>query len=290
MKAIILAGGSGTRLYPITAATCKQLLPIYDKPMIYYPLSVLMLAGLKDILIICRRQDLSRFKSLLGFGTALGINISYEVQDTPRGVAEAFSVGEEFIGNEKVCLILGDNLFYGQGFSELLRDARTNRQNNHGATIFAYPVSNPQEFGIVDFDANLNILSVEEKPSQPKSSFAITGLYFYDNSVVEIAKSITPSVRGELEITNINAVYLEQGLLSVEVLGRGFTWLDTGSVDNLLDASTFVQTLEKRQGLKIACIEEISWRNGWISSENLEEISENLGKTDYAVYLKSLLN
>jgi glucose-1-phosphate thymidylyltransferase len=287
MKGIILAGGSGTRLYPLTKSISKQLLPIYDKPMIFYPLSVLMLAGIRDILIISTPEDTPRFEQLLGNGTDLGLKISYAVQASPDGLAQAFIIGEEFIGNESVALVLGDNIFYGQGFSGLLEKIVV---QNKGATIFGYPVKDPQRFGIVNFDANRRILSIEEKPVHPKSNYAITGLYFYDNEVVEIAKTIKPSSRGELEITDINKVYLERGKLNLELFGRGFAWLDTGTHKTLLEASQFIETIEQRQGLKVACLEEISFRKGYINKEQLLSLAEPLKKNEYGAYLINLAN
>ncbi|MDB5054926.1 MAG: rfbA [Bacilli bacterium] len=287
MKGIILAGGSGTRLYPLTKSISKQLLPVYDKPMIFYPISVLMLTGIKDILIISTPEDTPRFEQLLGNGNDLGLNISYAVQPSPNGLAEAFTIGEEFIGKEKVALVLGDNIFYGQGFTVLLEKVV---KQNKGATIFGYPVKDPQRFGIVDFEANRRILSIEEKPEHPKSNYAVTGLYFYDNSVVEIAKTIKPSLRGELEITDINKVYLERGELNLELFGRGFAWLDTGTHKTLLEASQFIETIEQRQGLKVACLEEISFRKGYINKQQLLELAEPLKKNEYGQYLISLAN
>lgn len=284
-KGIILAGGSGTRLYPITMGTSKQLLPIYDKPMIYYPLSVLMLAGIKDILVISTPEDLPNFEKLLGDGKEIGVKLSYKVQPSPDGLAQAFILGEEFIGNDDVCLILGDNIYYGQGFSEKLKRAN---QQQVGATVFGYYVNDPERFGVVEFDNSGKALSIEEKPENPKSNYAVTGLYFYDNRVVEIAKNIKPSHRGELEITDVNNVYLQQGGLNVELLGRGFAWLDTGTHDSLIEASQFVQTIEHRQGLKVACLEEIAFNNGWISAEQLKERGEFFKKTGYGQYLLKL--
>jgi glucose-1-phosphate thymidylyltransferase len=286
MRGIVLAGGSGTRLYPITKSINKQLLPIYDKPMIYYPLSVLMLSNIREILIISTPHDIEQFKVLLGDGSDWGLSFSYKIQDKPRGLAEAFILGEEFIGDDNVCLILGDNIFYGHGFTPLLQDAAS---LNSGARVFGYQVKDPQRYGVVEFDTDLKVLSVEEKPQNPKSNFAITGLYFYDNDVVSIAKSVKPSLRGELEITSINEVYLQRGLLKVELLGRGFAWLDTGTHESLIDAGTFVQTIEHRQGYKIACLEEIAYKNGWISKEKVLEIAKPLEKNGYGRYLNELV-
>lgn len=286
MKGIILAGGSGTRLYPITRGVSKQLLPVYDKPMIYYPLSVLMLAGIRDILVITTPEDNASFKRLFGDGSDFGISISYAVQPSPDGLAQAFIIGEEFIGNDNVCLVLGDNIFYGQSFTQTLKQAAA---KTHGATVFGYQVKDPERFGVVEFDENFNALSIEEKPQQPKSDWAVTGLYFYDQRVVEFTKQIKPSARGELEISDLNQMYLEDGSLSVQLLGRGFAWLDTGTHESLHEAASFVQTVQNIQDLQIACLEEIAWRNGWLSDEKLEELARPMAKNQYGQYLLRLL-
>ena len=286
MKGIILAGGTGTRLFPITKGISKQLLPIYDKPMIYYPLSVLMLAGIREILIITTSYDQAAFRRLLGDGSELGISLTYAVQPTPDGLAQAFIIGEKFIGDSNVCLILGDNIFYGHGFSSILLESA---QRGSGATIFGYQVKDPCHFGVVEFDNDDNVLSIEEKPKQPKSNYAVTGLYFYDNQVVEMAKQVQVSTRGELEITSINQAYLAQGNLKVEKLGRGFAWLDTGTHETLLAASHFVETIETRQGYKIACLEEIAFHNGWLKDIQIKHIAKSLNKNSYGAYLISLL-
>ena len=287
MKGIVLAGGSGTRLHPVTRGISKQMLPVYDKPMIYYPLSVLMLAGIQEILVISTPEDLPGYQKLLGNGADFGIQLSYAEQPSPDGLAQAFLIGESFIGDGNVCLVLGDNIFYGYGFSAMLRDAA---QRAEGATVFGYHVNEPARFGVLEFDASGKVISLEEKPTKPKSNYAVTGLYFYDNRVVDIAKSVKPSGRGELEITDVNKAYLESGELNVSVMGRGFAWLDTGTHDSLMEAGQFVQTIEHRQGLKVACLEEIGYRNGWLSEEALQRQATALAKTGYGQYLQQVLD
>jgi glucose-1-phosphate thymidylyltransferase len=290
MKGIILAGGSGTRLYPITKVVCKQLLPVYDKPMIYYPLSVLMLSKIRDILIISTSEDLPKFSNLFGDGSKLGLKISYKEQKEPKGIAEAFIIGEDFIGKDNVCLILGDNIFYGHNFSEYVLQGRKTVEKEQGAVVFGYYVNDPERYGVVEFDNDGNVLSIEEKPEKPKSNYAVTGLYFYDNSVVEISKKIKPSWRNELEITDVNKEYLKRGKLKVKLLGRGFAWLDTGTHNSLIEAGEFIETIEKRQGLKIACIEEIAYQNGWIEKEEVLEIAEEYKKSGYGEYLMKIVD
>lgn len=290
MKGIILAGGSGTRLYPLTKAVSKQIMPVYDKPMIYYPLSTLMLAGIREVLVISTPRDLPVFEELLGDGSQLGMSFSYAVQESPRGLADAFIIGEEFIGKDAVALVLGDNIFYGQSFSKVLRSAAERIESQPGATIFGYYVKDPREYGVVEFDENGKALSIEEKPDNPKSNYAVPGLYFYDNDVVEIAKNVKPSARGEIEITSVNNEYLSRGTLQVETLGRGFAWLDTGNHDMLLDAADFVAAFQKRQGLYISCIEEIAYKRGFIDKKQLEELAQPLLKTAYGQYLMDVVN
>lgn len=286
MKGIILAGGKGTRLYPMTKTVSKQLLPIYDKPMVYYPISVLLLAGIREILIISTPEDIEDYKNLLGDGKRLGVEFQYKVQENPRGLAEAFILGETFIGEDRVCLVLGDNVFYGQDLTRVLNNAK---RQDVGATVFGYPVKDAASFGVVEFDDENNVLSIEEKPEKPKSNFAVPGLYFYDNQVVEIAKNVKPSARGELEITSVNNAYLEQGLLKVALLGRGMAWLDTGTPEGMLKASEFVEAVQSRQGFYIACLEEIAWRRGFIDDQQLKSVGQELGMTDYGQYVLSLI-
>lgn len=290
MKGIVLAGGSGSRLYPITKGVSKQLIPIYDKPMVYYPISTLMLAGIREILIISTPHDLPGFKRLLGDGSDIGVLFEYAEQPSPDGLAQAFIIGEKFIGDDCACLVLGDNIFYGHGFPKLLQQAVVDAEKNNKATVFGYYVKDPERYGVAEFDENGKVLSIEEKPAQPKSNYAVVGLYFYPNKVVDVAKSIKPSARGELEITEVNQYFLEQEQLNVQLLGRGFAWLDTGTHDSLSEASTFIEVLEKRQGLKIACLEEIAWRNGWIDNEKLIEIARPMQKNPYGEYLIKLVH
>ncbi|MDO8254156.1 glucose-1-phosphate thymidylyltransferase RfbA [Shewanella algae] len=290
MKGIVLAGGSGTRLYPITMGVSKQLLPVYDKPMVYYPLSILMLAGIREILIITTPEDKDSFERLLGDGSQFGIQLDYGVQPTPDGLAQAFIIGEKFIANDSVCLVLGDNVFWGQSLSPKLKYALKNAESGNGATIFGYQVNDPERFGVVEFNDSKKAISIEEKPFKPKSNYAVTGLYFYDNSVIEMAKQVQPSHRGELEITSLNEMYLREQKLNVEVLGRGFAWLDTGTHESLLEAAQFVETIEKRQGYKIACLEEIAYHNGWLTTQDIRDLAVPMLKNDYGKYLMSLIN
>lgn len=290
MKGIVLAGGSGTRLYPITKGVSKQLLPIYDKPMVYYPISALMLAGIRDILIISTPDDLPAFRRLLGDGADFGVRFTYAEQPSPDGLAQAFLIGEEFIGDDSVCLVLGDNIFQGNGFSSLLRQAVHDAEEESKATVFGYWVADPQRYGVAEFDARGNVLSIEEKPKEPKSNYAVVGLYFYPNKVVEVAKTIKPSARGELEITSVNQAFLNDGELKVQLLGRGFAWLDTGTHDSLSEASTFIEVIEKRQGLKIACLESIAYERGWITDDDLRRIAQPMAKNQYGQYLLGLIN
>ncbi len=289
MKGIVLAGGSGTRLFPITKGISKQLIPIYDKPMVYYPISVLMLAGIRDILIISTPDDLPGFRRLLGSGADLGVNFQYAEQPSPDGLAQAFIIGEQFIGSDSVCLVLGDNIFYGQGLQGMLHDAVANAEHNAKATVFGYYVNDPERYGVAEFDKEGNVLSIEEKPTEPKSNYAVVGLYFYPNKVIEVAKTIKPSHRGELEITTVNQVFLQDEELKVQIFGRGFAWLDTGTHDSLSEASTFIEVLEKRQGLKISCLEEIAYHNGWITAEDVLRIAEPMKKNQYGQYLQQLV-
>lgn len=289
MKGIVLAGGSGTRLYPITKGVSKQLLPVYDKPMIFYPISVLMLAGIREILIISTPQDLPGFRRLLGDGSDYGVKFEYAEQPSPDGLAQAFIIGESFIGNDSACLVLGDNIFYGQSFSKMLSEAVQNAEKENKATVFGYYVNDPERYGVAEFDKAGNVLSIEEKPAQPKSNYAVVGLYFYPNKVVEVAKNIKPSARGELEITTVNQEFLKDGELKVQLLGRGFAWLDTGTHDSLSEASTFVEVIEKRQGLKVACLEEIAYRKGWINDDKLRELAQPMIKNQYGQYLLKLI-
>ena len=290
MKGIVLAGGSGTRLYPITKGVSKQLLPIYDKPMVYYPISVLMLAGIRDILIISTPHDLPGFRRLLGDGSDFGVHFSYAEQPSPDGLAQAFIIGEEFIGNDSVCLVLGDNIFHGNGLSKMLRHAVESAEKDSKATVFGYWVADPERYGVAEFDANGKVLAIEEKPKEPKSNYAVVGLYFYPNKVVQVAKSIKPSARGELEITSVNQVFLQDGELSVQLMGRGFAWLDTGTHDSLAEASTFIEVIEKRQGLKVACLESIGYENGWLSDDDIRRVAQPMIKNQYGQYLMKLID